>query len=144
MDAGWCRTESWREGYLFAVEIHRLLRAGLDIVDRIYLLEIACAMQVLRSLGAQTSRITERENPASWPGYRLALSAPADARPDIRRLSQTSVKTMEKQIYQSLRSEHVTLPEDAEEQRKMLNQVDKSYGGKLFISMSKRIGLMIP
>jgi hypothetical protein len=26
----------------------------------------------------------------------------------------------------------------------MLNQADKSYGGKLFISMSKRIGLMIP
>ncbi len=53
--------ESWREGYMFAVEIHRLLRAGLDIVDRIHLMEIACAMQVLRSLGAQTSRITKRE-----------------------------------------------------------------------------------
>lgn len=144
VDAGWCRTESWREGYLFAVEIHRLLRAGLDIVDRIYLLEIACAMQVLRSLGAQTSRITERENPAPWPGYRLALSAPADDRPDIRRLSQISVKTMEKQIYQSLRSEHVTLPGDAEKKGKILSQADKSYGGKLFISMSKRIGLMVP
>lgn len=145
VDAGWCRTESWREGYIFAVEIHRLLRAGLDIVDRIHLLEIACAMQVLRSLGAQTSRITERENQVPWPGYRLALSAPADDRPDIRRLSQISVKTMEKQIYQGLRNEaHVTLPGDAEKKIRMLKQADKSYGGKLFISMSKRIGLMIP
>jgi len=144
VDAGWCKKESWREGYMFAVEIHRLLRAGLDIVDRIHLMEIACAMQVLRSLGAQTSRITKRENPVSWPGYRIALSAPADDRPDIRRLSQISVKTMEKQIYQSLRSGHVTLSGDAEQQRKTLDQADKSYGGKLFISMSKRIGLMIP
>ncbi|MCG8550541.1 MAG: hypothetical protein MI799_09095, partial [Desulfobacterales bacterium] len=131
-------------GYIFAVEIHRLLRAGLDIVDRIHLLEIACAMQVLRSLGVQTSRITNREFKVPWPGYRLAVSAPADDRPDIRRLSQVSVKTMEKQIYQSLRSHHVTLPEDAEDQRKILNQADKSYGGKLFIGLSKRIGLMIP
>ncbi len=69
---------------------------------------------------------------------------PADDRPDIRRLSQISVKTMEKQIYQSLRSGHVTLSGDAEQQRKTLDQADKSYGGKLFISMSKRIGLMIP
>jgi len=144
VDAGWCRTDSWQEGYLFAVEIHRLLRAGLDIVDRIHLLEIACAMQVLRSLGAQTSRLTERENPAPWPGYRVALSAPADDRPDIRRLSQISVKTVEKQIYQSLRSGHVTLPGDEEKQKTMLSKADKSYGGKLFISMSKRIGLIIP
>ncbi|MGE4415523.1 MAG: hypothetical protein AB7D08_09405, partial [Bacteroidales bacterium] len=44
----------------------------------------------------------------------------------------------------SLRSGHVTLSGDAEQQRKTLDQADKSYGGKLFISMSKRIGLMIP
>ena len=144
VDAGWCRTESWQEGYIFAVELYRLLRAGLDVVDRIHLLEIACAMQVLRSLGAQTSRITEREHPASWPGYRLALSAPADDRPDIRRLSQISVKTMEKQIYQCLRSNHVTLPEDEKKKRTTLNQADKSYGGKLFIGLAKRIGLLIP
>jgi len=142
--AGWCRIESWKEGYIFAVEIYRLLKAGLDIVDRIHLLEIACAMQVIRSLVSQSSRILELEGAEDKPGYRLAVSSPVDDRPAIRRLSQLSVKKVEKLIYQALRSEHVDLPDEDEEKTKLLNQADKSYGGKLFISLSKRIGFMIP
>jgi hypothetical protein len=144
VNAGWCRKESWREGYIFAVEIYRLLMAGLDIVDRIHLLEIACAMQVLRSLAAQSSQVSNRKESGKWPGYRLAVSAPADDRPAIRRLSQLSVKTIEKQIYQILRSDHVCLPDKEDDKIKTLNQADKSYGGKLFIGLSKRIGFMIP
>lgn len=144
VNAGWCRVETWQEGYVFAVEIHRLLRAGLDIVDRIHLLEIACAMQVLRSLVSQSFRVLDPQSTGGKPGYRLAVSAPVDDRPAIRRLSQMSVKKIEKLIYQALRSEHVDLPEDDDEKKKLLNQADKSYGGKLFISLSKRIGIMIP
>ncbi len=144
VNAGWCRIESWKEGYIFAVEIYRLLKAGLDIVDRIHLLEIACAVQVIRSLVSQSFRILELECAEDKPGYRLAVSSPIDDRPAIRRLSQLSVKKIEKLIYQALRSEHVDLPEGDEEKIKLLNQADKSYGGKLFISLSKRIGFMIP
>jgi len=144
VNAGWCRIESWKEGYIFAVEIYRLLKAALDIVDRIHLLEIACAMQVIRSLISQSFRILISESDENKPGYRLAVSSPVDDRPAIRRLSQLSVKKIEKLIYQTLRSEHVDLPQDDEERIKLLNQADKSYGGKLFISLSKRIGFMIP
>lgn len=144
VNAGWCRVESWKEGYIFAVEIYRLLKASLDIVDRIRLFEIACAMQVIRSLVSQSFRILEIECTEDKPGYRLAVSSPVEDRPAIRRLSQLSVKKIEKLIYQALRSEHVDFPEDGEEIKKLLNQADKSYGGKLFISLSKRIGFMIP
>ena len=144
VNAGWCRIESWKEGYLFAVEICRLLKAGLDIVDRIHLLEIACSMQVIRSLISQSSRLLEIESTEDKSRYRLAVSSPVDDRPAIRRLSQLSVKKIEKLIYQALRSEHVDFPEDVEKRIKLLNQADKSYGGKLFISLSKRIGFIIP
>ncbi|VEN73293.1 conserved hypothetical protein [Candidatus Desulfarcum epimagneticum] len=144
INAGWCRTESWQEGYVFAVEIYRLLRAGLDIVDRIHLLEIACALQVLRSLAVQSERLLNPKDSDGKIKYRLAISAPVDNRPAIRRLSQLSVKNIEKQIYQALRNGDAALPENEGKKLRILNQADKSYGGKLFISLSKKLGFIIP
>lgn len=60
MNAGWCNAESWREGYLFAVELLRILSVKMDVVERIYLLETACAMQALRTLGTQSVRAAAR------------------------------------------------------------------------------------
>ncbi|MGB3226300.1 MAG: hypothetical protein WBB23_26170, partial [Desulforhopalus sp.] len=144
VSAGWCNADSWQEGYLFAVEILRLLQTNLDVVDRIYLLENACAMQVLRTLAMQSARVTAAHEMGSWPGYRFAVSAPDDDRPPIRRLSQASVKAIEKMIFQSLRSDHVILPDGNNEPEKTLKQADKAYGGKLFIGLSKRIGFIVP
>jgi hypothetical protein len=144
VSAGWCNADSWQEGYLFAVEILRLLQTNLDVVDRIYLLESACAMQVLRTLAMQSARVTAAHEMGSWPGYRFAVSAPDDDRPPIRRLSQSSVKAIEKMIFQSLRSDHVSLPDGNNEPEKTLKQADKAYGGKLFIGLSKRIGFIVP
>ena len=144
VSAGWCNAESWQEGYLFAVELLRLLQTNLDVVERIYLLESACAMQVLRTLAMQSARVTVSDEVSPWPGYRLAVSAPEDDRPPIRRLSQSSVKAVEKMIFQALRSDHVSLPDGDNEPEKTLKQADKAYGGKLFIGLSKRIGFMVP
>ncbi len=43
----------WAEGYLFAVELARICRANIDPIERIELLTVGCALQVLRSLCAQ-------------------------------------------------------------------------------------------
>lgn len=144
VSAGWCNADSWQEGYLFAVEILRLLQTNLDVVERIYLLENVCAMQVLRTLAMQSARATVTDEVTSWPGYRLAVSAPEDDRPPIRRLSQSSVKAVEKMIFQALRSPYVVLPEEDNEREKALKDPDRRYGGKLFIGLSKRIGFMVP
>jgi hypothetical protein len=144
VSAGWCNADSWQEGYLFAVEILRLLQTNLDVVERIYLLENACAMQVLRTLAMQSARATVTDEVNPWPGYRLAVSAPEDDRPPIRRLSQSSVKAVEKMIFQALRSSYVVLPEEDNEREKALKDPDRRYGGKLFIGLSKRIGFMVP
>ena len=55
----WCPAESWPEGYLFAVELNRLLHARLDPTERIELMMTGCALQVLRSLCAQAVRYAD-------------------------------------------------------------------------------------
>ena len=142
--AGWCNADSWREGYLFAVELLRLMKTNLDVVDRIYLLETACAMQVLRTLAMQSARAPGYKEDIGGPGYRFVVSAPEEKRPVIRRLSQHSVKEVEKRIFQALRGSGIQLPEDEKERDKIFKQADKSYGGKLFIGLAKRIGFVVP
>lgn len=144
VSAGWCNAESWMEGYLFAVDLLHLMQSNLDVVERIYLLETACSMQVLRTMAMQSMRIMRGAEPGIGPDYRLAVSAPEDNRSVIRRLSQQSVRAIEKMIFQSLRSDTVELPKDEGERNKKLKKVDRSYGSKLFLGLSKRIGFVVP
>lgn len=144
VDAGWCAAESWREGYLFAVELLRLCTADLDVVKRLRLLEAACAMQVLRSLAAQSARHCPAERAVAWPGYRLAVSAPVEDKPAVKRISRHTAKVAERLIYHALRSGDVPLPDDATQRDKTLREADRRYGGKLFSGLAKRIGFLIP
>ncbi len=142
--AGCCNADSWREGYLFAVDLLRLLKTDLDVIDRIYLMEAACAMQVLRTLAMQSVRVTGAARGIGGPGYRLVLSAPDERSPVIRRLSHHSVKEVEKNIFRSLRGANIKLPDDEKDGDRILKQADSAYGGKLFVGLSKRIGFVVP
>ena len=142
--AGWCPVDSWQEGYLFAVELLRLCMADLDVIERLQLLETACAMQVLRSLAAQSARHFSMEHKVAWPGYRLAVSAPDGGGSAAKRISRHTAKMVEKLIYRAIRCEDVELPDDETERDKRLKEADKSYGGKLFVGLAKRIGLLVP
>lgn len=142
--AGWCNAESWQEGYLFAIDLLRLMQSNIDVVERIYLLETACSMQVLRTLAMQSVRLMNGTKSSIGPDYRLVVSAPEENRPVIRRLSQQSVKAVEKIIFQSLRSGAMNLPEDEGERNKKLKKADRSYGSKLFVGLSKRLGFIVP
>lgn len=144
VDAGWCPADSWREGYLFAVDLLRLCTADLDVIERLQLLETACAMQVLRSLAAQSARHCPPERQELWPGYRLGVSAPDEKRLAVKRISQHTVKATEKIIYHAIRSDDVTLPRDEEDKNSILKEADRRYAGKLFISTAKRMGLLVP
>ncbi len=144
VDAGWCAAESWREGYLFAVELLRLCTADLDIVKRLQLLEAACAMHVLRSLAAQSARHCRTERAVAWPGYRFAVSAPVEDNPAVKRISRHTAKVAERLIHHALRSGDVTLPADSIQRDKILREADRRYGGKLFTGLAKRIGLLVP
>jgi len=142
--AGYCPADSWQEGYLFAVDLLRLCQADLDVIERLQLLETACAMQVLRSLAAQSARHCPAEHGTTWPGYRVAVSAPNEDNPALKRLSRHTAKVVEKLIYRAIRCEDVDLPDNEVERGKLLKEADRRYGGKLFVGMAKRIGLLVP
>lgn len=144
VDAGWCAAESWRESYLFAVELLRLCTADLDLVKRLQLLEAACAMQVLRSLAAQSARHCQAECDVAWPGYRFAVSAPIEDKAAVKRISRHTAKVSERLIYHALRSGDVPLPSDVTQREKILREADRRYGSKLFTGLAKRIGFLVP
>lgn len=144
VDAGWCPADSWKEGYLFAVDLVRLCQADLDVIERLQLIETACAMQMVRSLAAQSARHYASERPTTCPGYRLGISAPDEKRTVVKRISQHTVKAVEKLVYSAIRSDCITLPADEEKRAKILKEADTRYGCKLIISTAKRIGLLVP
>jgi hypothetical protein len=47
-------------------------------------------------------------------------------------------------IYRAVRCEDLELPIDPTERQKVLKEADKRYGGKLFVGLAKRIGLLVP
>ncbi|MDD5678851.1 MAG: hypothetical protein PHW60_12815 [Kiritimatiellae bacterium] len=142
--AGYCPADTWREGYLFAVDLLRLCQADLDVIERLQLLETACAMQVLRNLAAQSIRHCPTEHQTTWPGYRLAVSAPDERNSAVKRISRHTAKMVEKLIYRAIRCDDVELPTDQAEREKILKEADKRYAGKLFVGLAKRIGLLVP
>lgn len=144
VEAGFCPEDSWREGYLFAVDVSRLCQADLDLIERLQMLETACAMQVLRSLAMQSARHTKAEHPVGGPGYRLAITAPGESNPAMKLVSRQTSKAIEKLVYRAIRTEGLELPADGDEREKVLKEADRRYGGKLFNTIARRIGLLVP
>ena len=102
VECGWCPEECWREGVLFAVEFLRVCQAVVDPIERLELLEIACAMQVLRSLCAQAARYTERsesgENCAGPLGYVWVISDPVGRHTAVKQISRRNVNAVQRSI----------------------------------------------
>lgn len=144
VSAGWCPAASWQEGYLFAVDLIRLCKANLDVIDRLYLLESACALQVLRSLATQSARCHPRESLVGWPGFRLAFTAPEERRQAVKRISRHTARAIEKQIFQAIRNPNLVLSGGDDDMQKALKEADTRYAGKLFIGLAKRLGLIVP
>jgi len=148
---GWCPGEAWREGALFAVEILRLCEAALDPIERLELLEIACAMQMLRAICAQSARYSSRfnevANAASPFGFVLAVSDPAGSQTIVKQMSRRSVNVIQRMIRDAIRHpdilERLSALDDGE-RAKVYNEADTRYGHKLFTTVAKRIGLIVP
>ena len=97
--------ESWPEGYLFVVELKRILTATLDPVERIDLLITGCAMQVLRTICAQSIRHGGSERDSETPlGYEWIFSASGSS-PQQRQTSQRSLLYIQGIIQKALRKD---------------------------------------
>lgn len=156
---GWCPTESWQEGLLFAVELLRLCRAAIDPIERLDLMETACAMQLLRSLCAQSARNTDwalqRPQNAGALGFAWVLSDPEGRNTVLKQISRRSVNAVQRMIHDALRHPDI-LDVLAEQKRqdeangrawdegRVYREADGRYGHKLFLTVAKRIGLIVP
>lgn len=151
---GWCPTESWPEGLLFAVELLRLCKAKIDPIERLELLEIACAMQVLRSLCAQSARHVNRQGIGKiWPGFFWVLSDPDGQNDIVKQISRRSVNAVQGMVYKAIRHQDILQILDQQKQqdatsgrnwRDPYREADSRYGYKLFLTMAKRIGFIVP
>ena len=138
----WVPEETWRESFLFAIELSRLCHAALDPIERIDLLTMACAMQVLRTMSAQTIRHLPAGvdiHPAAGASLGYAWIASPVRCPDRTRrdLAQRSLHFIQDAIFRTLRSEEFGNDE-------VKKPTDDKYGHGLFLSLAKRTGLVIP
>jgi hypothetical protein len=143
--SAWCPEETWPEGYLFAVELLRICRARLDIMTRLELLETACTLQVMRTLCAQASRYSKgtKTGNGAWPPYYWAISDPEGSDPASKRISRESIQASCKMIYDALRHPEI-LEATPSPPEPLYAEADRKYGHKLFLSLGKRIGMIVP
>ena len=148
---GWCPEETWPEGVLFAVELLRLCEAVIDPIERLQMLELACAMQVLRTLCAQSARYANRPASASdgtGPlGYVWAFSDPPGDQNVVKQISRRNVNAVQRMIHGAVRHPDILAGLEGlseEELARVYKEADGRYGHKLFLTVAKRIGLIVP
>lgn len=145
----WCPVDSWAEGYLYAVETSRVLRASLAPMEQISLLMVGAALQVLRSLCSQSVRyVNDGFSPASNPlGYAWILTPQGSSNGNVM-LSRYSLHAVLRLIYRALRNDELRVNASKAEPQKssksLYREADARYGHKLFVSLAKKIGLVAP
>ncbi len=154
---GWCSGESWPEGLLFAVELLRVCEATMDPIEKLELLEIACALQLLRSLCAQSARhapLAGNEVKSLNPfGFVWALSDPEGQHAVVKQISRRCVNAVERLIHDAIRIPEIRSIVAAQKRddeghgrrwKDPYGEADSRYGHKLFVTVAKRIGLIVP
>lgn len=149
----WCPEESWPEAYLFAVELNRVLRATLDPVERVELLQLGCALQVMRSLCAQSVRYFPQGLPKGLGGvlgYAWIFSPLEGFSRQQRLASCRNLRMVFRLIQGAINSEE--LVKNAKKHPKckvrgvdwLLKEAENKYGHKFFRALGKRLGIIGP
>lgn len=147
-ECGWVPEETWREGYLFAVEIKRLLSAKLDPMEKLDLFEAACSLQILRTLVRQAGR----HYAASGSGLRLLLCDADGASRRLKTRSSQSLQEIAKTLKLAIRIKEIQ--DDIKKIKKSQGNeetepnIDYSggddYGIGLYRKIGRSLGLIVP
>ena len=124
---GWCPVESWHEGYLFAVELLRILEARIDLMEKVDLLQTACAMQLMRSLAAQSYRYHLEGRAEDGMDYRLLFSEIEEPNRKRKEISQTTLNDVCLAIYEALRIDTIKDAIPVGEREKRYKEADNRY-----------------
>lgn len=153
---GWIPQESWREGYLFAVEVKRVLSAKIGVMEKVDLLMVACALQVMRTLATQSYRHSEVFcDEDDGFDYRVLICDALSRKRKLKKFSTESLSEVVKVIQQTIRTEETVnrvraiadkeaTPEKREKKFDSIYKDADSYGFKLYRKIGKSIGLIVP
>ena len=108
------------------------------------MMQIACGMQLLRSLAAQSYRYAEGVDNEDGLVYRLLFSEIEENNNKRKELSQISLSDIFLTIHQTLRRPEIMedIPED--KRKTKYQDADRRYGHKLYSRIGKSIGLIVP
>jgi len=140
---GWCPEVSWREGYLLAVELKRILSANIDVIEAVDLLEVACALHIMRSLAAQSLRAVSNGTSDGFD-YRIIVSDIDGNHRRIKEFSRLSLNQVCRDIHAALRLPEIQDSLDQSKLPKIYKEADDRYGRKLYLRIGKAIGLIVP
>jgi len=131
------------------VELLRICSADIDPIKRIELMETACAMQVLRTLCAQSARhVTWAQDSKSNSGpfsYVWILSDPEGRDTLNKQISRRNIKLVQKLLFEAIRHPEIKAAvAKSKKSAELYKEADSRYGHKYFITLAKRIGLIIP
>jgi hypothetical protein len=143
-NAGWCPENAWQEGYLFALDILRICQADIDLIEKIYYLESACVLNVLRNMAKQSQRALSTGILADKLNYYFVISAPDEKNTALKRISQQSLQTIEKMVFSAIRLQMENVEKNNKSDESILREADKRSGPKFFLKLAKQAGLVIP
>ena len=149
VECGWVPAETWREGYLFAVEVKRLLLAKLDLMEKLDLFEVACSLQIMRTLVRQACRHS------GIAPLRLLLCDAGGVARKLKMLSARSFQEITKVLKLAIRTPDIMDEvralvqrecQSAEEESKMagIYREADAYGCGLYRKIGKSLGLIVP
>lgn len=153
VSCGWIPKHSWTEGYLFAVELNRILSANIGIIDKLEMLEVECTLQVLRTLASQTYRETLTPGgSADGSDYRVLLCDTGSRKRKLKAFSEQSLSEITREIQQVVRKpdlqekvrEHFANDPNPDKKFKSAYTDADKYSYKLYRKLGKSIGLVVP
>lgn len=145
----WCTRESWKEGYLFAVEINRLLKATLDPVERLDMLMTGCTLQVMRSICAQSMRYQQNDTleAGGLLKYAWIFTSQDSSSKQLKLVSQRNLQVVQGVIQRALHNNSLkenTKKAGDKKAESLYREADNKYGHKLFLTLGKRLNIISP
>jgi hypothetical protein len=133
--SGWIPEDSWHDGYLFALDLVRIFDTEFDIVDNLAMVELACDMQVFRTMLGRSSRQLQKDYPL------LAVVSSSCTDINLKQISKNSLKNCQTLI-------HTAIEENANKMNMndpiQLKNMHRKYGDKVFLKLAKSIQFVIP
>ena len=123
---------TWYYGYIFAVELVRLMRSSLDIIDMLKMLELECSMHLIRTLLGRSSECLELPYPL------IPVVSPDCDNMTYKIISSDLFKYCQCIIRSALIKKGKELNDDVQ------NRDHTYYGYKLFQKVAKAINFVIP